>query len=281
MAKRKPNEKGRADSTRRRKIAQRKERQEPAPAPAPDPSAPVRLNRYIAQAGVTSRRKADELIAAGKVRVNDAVVTALGTKIAPSDRVEVDGRLIQQQAFDYVLLNKPKNTITTVDDERDRQTVMELLDDEARARGVVPVGRLDRDTTGALLFTNDGDLTHRLMHPSYTIEKLYLVRASAPVKPHDLDRLRTGLALDDGPAKADRAEYVSDDPREVGLALHEGRNRQVRRMFEALGYEVHRLDRVQYAGLDLGALRRGQWRRLKPGEVNRLRRAVKLKPLVF
>ncbi len=270
-----------ADSTRRRKIAQRKERENATPAPAPDPRAPVRLNRYIAQAGVTSRRKADELISAGKVRVNDAVVTALGTKIEPSDRVEVDGQIIQQQAFDYVLLNKPKNTISTVDDDRDRQIVMDLLDAAAREHGVVPVGRLDRDTTGLLLLTNDGDLTHRLMHPSYRIEKLYLVRASAPFKPHDLDSLRTGIELEDGLAKADRAEYVSEDAREVGLALHEGRNRQIRRMFEALGYEVHRLDRVQYAGLDLSKLRRGEWRRLRPREINRLRRLVKLKPLVF
>lgn len=284
MANRKPNKqksRGGADSTRRRKIAERKGRADPSPKPAPDPNAPVRLNRYIAQAGVTSRRKADELIAAGKVKVNGAVITELGTKIEPSDHVEVEGQIIQQQAFDYVLLNKPKNTITTVDDDRDRQIVMDLLDNEAREHGVVPVGRLDRDTTGILLLTNDGDLTHRLMHPSYTVEKLYLVRASAPVKPHDLDQLRTGIDLDDGLAKADRAEYVSDDPREVGLALHEGRNRQIRRMLEALGYEVHRLDRVQYAGLELGKLKRGQWRRLKPHEINRLRRSVKLKPLVF
>ncbi len=277
----KPKTRGGADSTRRRKIAERKQRADASPQPAPDPKAPVRLNRYIAQAGITSRRKADELIAAGKVRVNDAVVTELGTKIDPSDRVEVEGRMVQQQAFDYVLLNKPKDTISTVDDDRDRSTVMDLLDDDARERGVVPVGRLDRDTTGLLLLTNDGDLTHRLMHPSYAVEKLYLVRASAPIKPHDLDRLRTGIELDDGEARADRAEYVSDDPREVGLALHEGRNRQIRRMFEALGYQVHRLDRVQYAGLDLGKVKRGAWRRLKPREINRLRRLVKLKPLVF
>lgn len=250
-------------------------------APAPDPNAPVRLNRFIAQAGITSRRKADELIEAGKVMVDGAVVTELGTKIEPSARVEVEGQVIQQQAFDYVLLNKPKDTITTVDDERDRRIVMDLLDDDARARGVVPVGRLDRDTTGALLLTNDGDLTHRLMHPSYTIEKLYLVRATTPVKPPDLDRLRAGIELEDGEAKADRAEYVGDNPREVGLALHEGRNRQIRRMMEALGYEIETLDRVEYAGLNLIKLRRGAWRRLRPNEVNRLRRSVKLKPLVF
>ena len=249
--------------------------------PAPTPEGPVRLNRFIAQAGITSRRKADDLIAAGKVRVDGEVVTELGTRVDPNARVEVDGQEIRPQSFEYVLLNKPKDTITTVEDDRDRKTVMDLLDDAARERGVVPVGRLDRDTTGVLLLTNDGDLTHRLMHPSYSIEKLYLVRASSPVKPHDLDRLRTGIPLDDGPAQADRADYVSGDPREVGLALHEGRNRQIRRMMEALGYEVHRLDRVQYAGLTAGDLRRGDWRRLKPNEINRLRRSVGLKKLVF
>lgn len=285
MPNQRPNKssRGAAESTRRRKMAERRHKGGGggAPRPAPDPSAPVRLNRYIAQAGVTSRRKADELISGGKVKVNGEVVTELGTKIDPSDHVEVEGQVIQQQAFEYVLLNKPKDTITTVDDERDRRIVMDLLDDQARARGVVPVGRLDRDTTGALLLTNDGDLTHRLMHPSYAVEKLYLVRTTAPVKPHDLDRLRAGVMLDDGEAKADRAAYVGDDPRAVGLALHEGRNRQIRRMMEALGYEIAALDRVEYAGLNLTKLRRGEWRRLRPNEINRLRRLVKLKPLVF
>ena len=251
------------------------------PAPAPDPNEPVRLNRYISQAGIASRRKADDLIAAGKVTVDGVVVTEMGVKVDPSQRVEVDGQMIQQQVFDYVLLNKPKDTITTVDDDRDRGIVMDLLDNEARARGVVPVGRLDRDTTGALLLTNDGDLTHRLMHPSYAIEKLYLVRASSPVKPHDLDTLRTGVELEDGLAKADRVTYVGDDPREIGLSLHEGRNRQIRRMMEAIGYDVHRLDRVQYAGLTVDKVRRGQWRRLTPNEINRLRRSVGLKKLTF
>ncbi|MEP0545799.1 MAG: pseudouridine synthase [Rhodothermales bacterium] len=284
MPNRRPNKKPRADaeSTRRRKMKQRREREEGgASAPAPDPNEPVRLNRYISQAGITSRRKADELIAAGKVSVDGVVVTEMGTKVDPSQRVEVDGQVIQQQVFDYVLLNKPKDTITTVDDDRDRGIVMDLLDDEARAHGVVPVGRLDRDTTGALLLTNDGDLTHRLMHPRYAVEKLYLVRASSPVKPHDLEQLRTGIELEDGLAKADRATYVGDDPREIGLALHEGRNRQIRRMMEALGYDVHRLDRVQYAGLTVDKVRRGQWRRLTPSEVNRLRRSVGLKKLTF
>ena len=262
-------------------MRERKNRQSSASAPAPDPDGPVRLNRYISQAGITSRRKADDLIAAGKVMVNGTVVTEMGTKVSPNDHVEVEGKVIHPKSFDYVLLNKPKDTITTVDDERDRAIVMDLLDDDARQRGVVPVGRLDRDTTGVLLFTNDGDLTHRLMHPSYAVEKLYLVRATTPIKPHDLEHLRSGVELDDGHASADRADYVSDDTREVGLVLHEGRNRQIRRMMEALGYEVDKLDRVEYAGLRVDKVRRGHWRRLRPNEINRLRRSVKLKPLVF
>ena len=249
--------------------------------PKPDADGPVRLNRYIAQAGITSRRKADDLIAAGKVVVNGDVVTEMGVKVEPSDRVEVEGRVIHPKQFDYVLLNKPKDTITTVDDDRDRQIVMDFIDEQAHRRGVVPVGRLDRDTTGVLLLTNDGDLTHRLMHPSYSVEKLYLVTTTAPVKPHDLGRLRDGIQLEDGPAKADRVAYAGDHTNKVGLALHEGRNRQVRRMMEALGYRVAKLDRVQYAGLDAGDLQRGAWRRLTPSEINRLRRSVKLKPLVF
>lgn len=255
--------------------------QQPAPAAKRSPEGPVRLNRYIAQAGLCSRRKADELISAGLVTVNGAVVTELGTRVEPNDRVEVEGKPIRPQALEYVLLNKPKDTITTVEDERDRTTVMDLLDDAARERGVVPVGRLDRDTTGALLLTNDGDLAHRLMHPRYHVEKLYVVRADRPVAPDDLARLVEGVELDDGSARADQAAFTSDDRREVGLALHEGRNRQVRRMMAALGYEVERLDRVQYAGLTLEGLRRGRWRRLKPYEINRLRRLVKLKPLVL
>lgn len=274
------NDPSQASSTRRRKMGQRRG-QQPAPAAKRSPEGPVRLNRYIAQAGLCSRRKADELIAAGLVTVNGAVVTELGTRVEPGDRVEVEGKPIRPQALEYVLLNKPKDTITTVEDERDRSTVMDLLDDAARERGVVPVGRLDRDTTGALLLTNDGDLAHRLMHPRYHVEKLYVVRADRPVAPDDLARLVEGVELDDGSARADQAAFTSDDRREVGLALHEGRNRQVRRMMAALGYEVERLDRVQYAGLTLEGLRRGRWRRLKPYEINRLRRLVKLKPLVL
>jgi 23S rRNA pseudouridine2605 synthase len=274
-----------ARSTRRRKQAQRRGSgpvAEPAPPPVLDPDAPVRLNRFLARAGVASRRDADALIEGGHVTVNGAVVTALGTKVAPSDTVAVDGRPVRPQGPVYVLLNKPKDTITTRSDERDRRTVMDLVDLPAGEKGALfPVGRLDRGTTGVLLLTNDGDLAHRLMHPRYGVQKLYVVTTAEPVRPHELERLREGIALDDGPAQADHAAYVGDDPREVALQIHEGRNRQVRRMFEALGHTVTALDRTRYAGLDLAGLRRGRWRRLQPHEVNALRRKVKLKPIVF
>jgi 23S rRNA pseudouridine2605 synthase len=159
---------------------------------------------------------------------------------------------------------------------------MDLIElPEGEKSALFPVGRLDRGTTGVLLLTNDGDLAHRLMHPRYGVEKLYVVTTARPVKPHELARLREGVPLEDGPAQADHAAYVGDDPREVAVQIHEGRNRQVRRMFEALGHTVEALDRTHYAGLDLQRLRRGRWRRLEPHEINMLRRKVKLKPIVF
>ncbi len=272
-------------STRRRKVRERKQRQDGGPSPAPSalkPDEPVRLNRFLARAGVASRREADALIAAGRVTVNGEVVTALGTKVTPSDDVAFDGHPVRPAAPVYVLLNKPRDTITTKDDERDRRTVMDLLDLPAHQKAALfPVGRLDRDTTGALLLTNDGDLAHRLMHPRYGVEKLYVVTTTEAVKPDQLDRLRLGVELEDGPASADHVGYVGDDRRTVALQIHEGRNRQVRRMFEVLGHEVRALDRTHYAGLDLTGLRRGRWRRLQPHEVNALRRRVKLKSIVF
>lgn len=272
-----------ARSTRRRKQAHRRAgAPEPAPAPALDADEPVRLNRFLARAGVASRRDADALIAEGRVTVNGAVVTALGTKVAPGDDIVADGRAIRPRGPVYVLLNKPRDTITTKSDERDRKTVMDLVDlPEGQKAALFPVGRLDRGTTGALLLTSDGDLAHRLMHPRYGVEKLYVVTTSEPVKPHELEQLREGIPLDDGPAQADQAGYFGDDPRAVALQIHEGRNRQVRRMFEALGHTVAALDRTHYAGLDLRRLRRGRWRHLEPHEINTLRRKVKLKPIVF
>ncbi|GIV61297.1 MAG: pseudouridine synthase [Rhodothermaceae bacterium] len=240
----------------------------------------MRLNRYIARAGVCSRRKADELIRAGRVRVNGEVVTEMGVRVQEGDEVIVNGRRISPQPYLYLLLNKPGDTITTTDDEKGRATVLDLIDlPPEEKEGLFPVGRLDRHTTGVLLLTNDGELAHRLMHPRYQVEKLYRVRTREAVKPHQLEQLREGIELDDGLARADRVAYLTpDNHHEVGLQIHEGRNRQVRRMFEALGHEVVQLERVAYAGLTTAGVRRGKWRRLQDAEVRRLRRSVGLKP---
>ena len=238
-----------------------------------------RLNRYIARAGVCSRRNADALIDQGLVKVNGAVVSEYWYQVAPGDVVEVNGRVISPRRFLYLLLNKPKDTITTTRDERGRPTVLDLiaLPDEERA-GLFPVGRLDRDTLGVLLLTNDGDLAHRLMHPRYEIAKRYVVRTKEAVKPHEIDQLKRGLMLDDGLAKADMAAFADPSNRhEIGLEIHEGRNRQVRRMLEALGHTVVALERVAYANLNTKGVRRGKWRRLQPHEVRRLRKLVHLK----
>lgn len=266
-------------SIRRRKQAERAARSGPAdPAPAPD--GPMRLNRYLARAGVASRRASDEIIAAGRVTVDGAVVTELGTKVAPTAHVEVDGRAVSPAGSLTILLNKPTDTITTVRDDRGRRTVMDLVDlPQEQTRGLVPVGRLDRDTTGALLLTTDGDLAHRLMHPRYEVDKLYVATLDAPVERIHLDKLRSGIHLGDGLSKADHAIFPDEgDRRTVALQIHEGRNRQVRRTFAALGYTVEKLARVRYAGLDLAGLRPARWRRLLPHEVAALRRSVKLKP---
>ena len=279
-------------SVRRRHQADRKRRQaqagpaaddaRPVAVPRPEPTGAVRLNKFLARAGVGSRRESDAVIASGRVSVNGEVTTEMGVQVGPDDRVEVDGQPVRPTDLAYVLLNKPTDTLTTVSDDRGRRTVMDLVSIPDRLKSALfPVGRLDRQTTGALLLTTDGDLAHRLMHPSFGAVKLYKVTTDEPLTAPDLDRLRRGVDLDDGPARADHAAFVGDDKRDVGLQLHEGRNRQVRRMIEALGRRVVALDRVGYAGLDLDGLRRGRWRRLEPHEVNALRRQVKLKPIVF
>lgn len=239
----------------------------------------IRLNKYIAMAGVTSRRKADDLIDAGRVRVNGEVAEAYWYRVMPGDTVEVNGRTISPQSHRYVLLNKPKDTISTTDDEKGRDTVMDLVNLPADIRdGLFPVGRLDRDTVGVLLLTNDGDLAHRLMHPRYETKKLYRVRTRKTIDPHEIDHLRRGVVLEDGTASADRVTYINPKRREeIGLMLHEGRNRQIRRMMEALGHEVVALDRVNYAGLTSDGLDRGQWRHLQGHEIKRLKNHVKLK----
>jgi pseudouridine synthase len=225
----------------------------------------MRLNAYLARAGVASRRGADELIKAGRVRVNGEP-GQLNTFVARGDRVEVDGEQVTAQRLAYVLLHKPPGTVTTARDPQGRQTVVELVDLPER---VVPVGRLDADTTGALLLTNDGPLAHRLAHPRYGIEKTYEVEVEGEPDERALERLRDGVDLEDGrtaPAKARRL-----GPSKVELVLHEGRNRQVKRMCEAVGHPVRQLHRSAYARLTLEGLEPGQWRELEPSEVERLR----------
>ena len=282
--KQRPNKQTQSQQRARRQKASRERAASEVAAPSAsaqeDSASDVRLNKYIAQAGVCSRRKADELIAEGRVKIDGAVVTELGTRVSEGATVEVGGRVISPRNHYYLLLNKPGRTITTTSDEQDRDTVMDLLDGLPGKGdlGLFPVGRLDRDTTGVLLITNDGELANRLMHPRYETEKLYVVKTKEAVKPHEIDQLREGIALEDGLAKADRVAYVAPpNHHEVGLQLHEGRNRQIRRMMEALGHEVAHLERVRYAGLTTEGLRRGKWRRLTPHEVKALRRRLKLR----
>ncbi|NUQ15962.1 MAG: RNA-binding S4 domain-containing protein, partial [Flavobacteriales bacterium] len=240
--------------------------------PNPANEGLIRLNRYLAQAGVGSRREADALIASGAVTVNGQVVTALGTKVRPEDKVHFGGQRLSMEKKRYVLLNKPKDFITTTDDPQERRTVMSLVAAACTER-LYPVGRLDRNTTGVLLLTNDGDLAKRLTHPGHGAEKLYHATLDKAVTKGDLERLVSGVDLDDGPAHAVEASFVDDaGKREVGLKLHMGRNRVVRRMFEALGYEVVKLDRVMFAGLTKKDLPRGHWRHLSDKEVTLLAR---------
>ena len=232
----------------------------------------VRLNRYLAQSGVASRREADTLIQAGVVTVNGKVVTELGTKVAPGDVVHYGGQRLSMEQKRYVLLNKPKDFITTTADPADRRTVMNLIAHACTER-VYPVGRLDRMTTGVLLLTNDGELAKKLTHPSHGAEKIYHATLDQPVSAAHLKQLVDGVELEDGPAQADEASFVpGSDRHEVGIKLHIGRNRIVRRMFEALGYKVVKLDRVLFAGLTKKDLPRGKWRHLREKEVTLLKR---------
>ena len=239
---------------------------------------PIRLNKYIANAGICSRRDADVLIASGAITVNGEVITEMGHKVLPTDEVRYGDKVLQRERPVYVLLNKPKDYITTTDDERDRANVMELVRD-ACAERIYPVGRLDRDTTGLLLFTNDGDLTKKLTHPSSQIEKTYLVELDKPFASIDMAALRNGIELADGVITPDDVQYVegADSKKEVGITIHSGKNRIIRRMFEFLGYEVVKLDRVVFAGLTKKDLRRGMWRFLTKNEVSFLKMISKKK----
>lgn len=236
-----------------------------------DPEAPIRLNKYLANAGVCSRRDADKYIEAGVVTVNGNVVTELGTKIKRSDEVKFHDQPVTMEKKVYVLLNKPKDCVTTSDDPQNRKTVMQLVRGACPER-IYPVGRLDRNTTGVLLLTNDGDLASKLTHPKFLKKKIYHVYLDKNLKPGDMQQILDGVKLDDGEIRADAIEYTNEsDKKQVGIEIHSGKNRIVRRIFESLGYRVIKLDRVYFAGLTKKNVRRGDWRYLTEAEVNMLR----------
>ena len=236
-----------------------------------DPNEPIRLNKFLANAGVCSRREADEFIQAGVVRVNGEVVTELGTKIARTDAIHFHDQLVTLEKKVYVLLNKPKDYVTTSDDPQQRKTVMDLVKGACPER-IYPVGRLDRNTTGVLLLTNDGDLASKLTHPKFLKKKIYHVFLDKNVTAYDMHQIAEGVVLEDGEIRADAISYVKDDDKsQVGIEIHSGKNRIVRRIFEALGYRVIKLDRVQFAGLTKKNVRRGDWRFLTEKEVEMLR----------
>ena len=236
-----------------------------------DPDAPVRLNKFLANAGVCSRREADAFIQAGVVTVNGQVVTELGTKVKRSDEIKFHDQNVSLEKKVYVLLNKPKDYVTTSDDPQQRKTVMDLVKNVCPER-IYPVGRLDRNTTGVLLLTNDGDLASKLTHPKFLKKKVYHVYLDKNVTAHDMQQIAEGITLDDGEVHADAIEYAHPtDKSQVGIEIHSGRNRIVRRIFESLGYRVVKLDRVQFAGLTKKNLRRGDWRFLTEKEVDMLR----------
>jgi 23S rRNA pseudouridine2605 synthase len=237
----------------------------------------VRLNRFISNAGVCSRREADELIGAGLVSINGVVATELGTKVKAGDVVRFNGEKLAVEAKVYLVLNKPKDAITTLDDPDGRNTVMDIFEGKMRER-VYPIGRLDRNTTGVLLLTNDGELAQRLMHPKYEIKKVYKATLNKNLKPTDLWSLSNGVELEDGFIKPDAiAQSDAKNKNVVGIEIHSGKNRIIHRMFEHLGYTVDKLDRVLYAGMEKGNLKRGEWRELNDKELKALKRSVHLK----
>ncbi len=236
-----------------------------------DSSGLVRLNKYLANAGIASRRESDELIRTGLVEVNGKVVTEMGYKVQPTDTIKFNGTELQTEKKVYILLNKPKGFISTVDDPKARKTVMELVANACNER-IYPVGRLDRKTTGVLLFTNDGELTTKLLHPSTGARKIYDVTLDKRLTNADFSKIQAGLELEDGPIKVDEITFIDQKAHNhVGITIHSGRNRIVRRIFESLGYEVSKLDRVFFAGLTKKTLNRGQWRKLTPKEVSFLK----------
>lgn len=230
----------------------------------------MRLNKFIANSGVCSRREADELIESGAITVNGKVVTELGSKIMPGDEVRFNGEIMRGEPRVYILMNKPKGFVTTIDDPHADRTVIDLVKNICKER-VYPVGRLDKNSLGVLILTNDGDLTKKLTHPSYNKKKIYQVSLDKPLTRGDMETLAEGVELEDGIMAADEISYIGENKKEVGIEIHSGRNRIVRRMFEALGYNVLKLDRVYFAGLTKKHLKRGGWRFLTPAEVGRLK----------
>ncbi len=236
-----------------------------------DPTKLIRLNKYLANAGVCSRREADEFISAGVISVNNKVVTELGTKVLPTDKVMFHKQLVTLEHKIYILLNKPKDTVTTVEDTHNRRTVMDIVKNACSER-VYPVGRLDRNTTGVLLITNDGELTTKLTHPKHNMKKIYYVGIDRDLEDKDMEKMLDGVDLGDFKVKADDVRFVKEDTRKlVGLEIHSGQNRVVRRIFDALGYKVVKLDRVFFAGLTKKNVQRGKYRFLTEREVNMLK----------
>lgn len=251
----------------------RKHDDKPASYPKFTPEKQVgemRLNRFLAQSGLCSRREADDFITAGLVTVNGQIVTQLGTKVLPTDEVKFNDSRVQGEKKVYLVLNKPKGYVTSLDDPHAGKTVMDLVEG-ACAERIYPVGRLDKNSLGLLLFTNDGDLTKQLTHPSYLKKKIYQVTLDKPLARADMDRIAEGITLEDGEIFADEISYVKENKQEIGIEIHSGRNRIVRRIFEFLGYTVTKLDRVYYAGLTKKNLKRGAWRFLSREEVERLK----------
>ncbi|MBL6447501.1 rRNA pseudouridine synthase [Fulvivirga sp. 29W222] len=248
-----------------------KSRSAKAETPKQNAAKETRLNKYIANAGVCSRREADKLIVAGEIKVNGQVITELGYKVEPTDKVVFKGRKLSPEKPVYVLLNKPKDFITTTDDPENRRTVMELVKNACEER-IYPVGRLDRNTTGLLLFTNDGELARKLAHPSHNVKKIYKVELDKSITKEDFAKIEQGLELEDGLAMVDGLAIVDNNKKTLGIEIHIGKNRIVRRIFEHLGYEVIKLDRVMYGPLDKLNLPRGKWRFLSDKEIAKLKR---------
>lgn len=240
-----------------------------------NPDQRIRLNKFISNAGVCSRREADELITKGVIMVNGKSINELGYKIQPNDVVEYKGKRITEANHVYILLNKPKDTITTTSDPSNRPTVMDLVQ-RATEQRVFPIGRLDRNTTGVILLTNDGDFAQKLSHPSSEVKKVYLAVLDKPLEREHFEQLVSGVVLDDGPMNVDEIAYVDDENKAmIGVEIHSGKNRIIHRLFEHLGYHVRKLDRVVYAGLDKGGLRRSKWRFLRYDEVQKVLNSIK------